>query len=203
MQLAKTKTKTDEDILKDFDIKPCKVILERAIFSKIGISCSAHSSDGSILKCTLMQQDVNTISLTVKRKNHESSNDDTLHPSKRLKTNKAAKSKPKSNALVRRISKPQPCKRVEIGEVVLCKMRGFKEWPSYVTGFEKKLVCIQFFGDQTTHKAAVKNFYKFTDSYELLISLLRTNKDPLFSKAVQEAECVLGVVPKKSIFKRI
>lgn len=97
------------------------------------------------------------------------------------------------------IPKPVPLKNVKINEIVLCKMKGFCEWPGLVTGFDKKLVVVTFFGDKTTHKAAVHNFFSFKDSYELIAHNLRTRKTPLFAKSIKEAEIYLGIPDCNSI----
>lgn len=180
-------------------MKPCRVILDRMTFSsKIDSIRPVHSLDGSIFNC-------NSISLRVKRKNSDRRNGDTLHPSKKYRTEENTKSKPKSKALVlvRTNPKPQPCNSVGVGEVILCKMRGFPEWPAIVTGFDNNLVCIKFFGDQTTHKTAVKNVYRFDDSHGLIISHLCSKKKPLYSKAIKEAEVALGVASYDSLLNKI
>lgn len=160
-------------------------------------TCLAQFSNGSILTRELEKKDTNT-KRAVKRKNCDGTVADALNPCKRLKTEK-----PKSKALVRTISKPKPCDKVEIGVIVLCKMRGYPAWPAHVTGFEKKLICVQFYGDQTTHKASIKNFFKFVDSQELIISCLRNRKNPLYSKAIREAELSLGLKICDSILNGI
>lgn len=201
LQIAKPKT--IEDLLDEFQIKPCRVILERATFLRISLGCSAKSSGGFIHSTTVNQKDDEKM-LNLKRKSRDSTEaeDDTHYPRKKPKIeikNKTAKSK----ALVRTTSKPMPCKSVDIGEVILCKMRGFPEWPAFVTGFDRNLACIQFFGDQTTHKAAPKNFYKFRDSFQLMALHLHTKKNPLYIKAVREAETVLGVPSHASVLNNI
>lgn len=104
-----------------------------------------------------------------------------------------------------RSNKPKatPAKSVQLGEVVLCKMRGFCEWPARVTGFENGLILVEFFGDHTTHKAAIHNFYKFEDSSDAIRDNLRGRKNPLYSKSIREAECVLGIPLIDSVTNRI
>lgn len=96
-----------------------------------------------------------------------------------------------------------PCDRVDIGQIVLCKMRGFCEWPAIVTGFQKNLIVIKFFGDGTSHKAALRNFYKFEESHEAIIANLKAKKTPLYKKAILEAEYVLGIPEANSIITQI
>lgn len=57
-----------EKILKNFNIKPCRVNLTKMEFSKIRIACSAHSSDrNEKLSCDLSQENTNTFSLKITR----------------------------------------------------------------------------------------------------------------------------------------
>lgn len=103
------------------------------------------------------------------------------------------------------IPKPKPCSRVEKGQIVLLKMRGYTEWPAIVTGFEKNLIVAKFFGNDewNEHKAAIKIFYDFGQSADFILRNLQIKKAPLFTKAVKEAEYALGIPDEKSIFKRI
>lgn len=208
--------KSDDEILNEFNNKPCQVNLTQTVYSKIGMTCSASSSDGTPLSCKIVQDQSNTFTVTLKRLRNDNSSVELVHESKKPKIaaitpdskRKEKEKKPnetkksKSRAIVRSVSKPTPCNEVKKGEIVLCKMKGFPEWPAYVTGFVKNLIAIQF-GDGTTHKAAVKNFYKFSDSQELILLHLNTKKNPLYSKAVKEAENALGVTPNLSIFNRM
>lgn len=63
-------TKTNRDFfLKQFGIKPCSVNLNRTVFSKIRIRCSAKSSEENVkLLCDLKQLDSNTFTIKLKRK---------------------------------------------------------------------------------------------------------------------------------------
>lgn len=116
---------------------------------------------------------------------------------------KAPRPKPKTVATFRQVLKPTPCDDVKEGQIVLCKMKGYCEWPAKVTGFEKNLIKVEFFGDHTTQKTAIKNIFCFEDSCDLILSNLRMKKTPLYSKSVREAECVLGITKEKSIFNRL
>lgn len=93
----------------------------------------------------------------------------------RVKDKRNPSKKKPSTELVAFKSTPKAvrCTDVEIGSVVLCKMRGFAEWPALVTGFTKNLIEIIFFGDQTTHIAAISNIFSFEESHELLIHNLK------------------------------
>lgn len=117
--------------------------------------------------------------------------------------NKKNKNKNKAIVKPRSILKPKPLERVEMGQVLLCKMRGYCMWPGFVTGFDKNLVIIEFFGDNTTYRAAINNFFSFEDSHDIIINNLRTKKTQIYAKAITEAEYVLGIPAEKSIFNQI
>lgn len=194
--------KSEKDILDEFGIKPCRVILERATHLQISSSSSAKSSRGQIGSYSF-KRTANANTRNGKRKN-SSRIDDNIHPCKKHKTGTDIKSqKGKTEALVRSTLKPIQCESVEMGEVIVCKMRGYPEWPAIVTGFDKNLAHIQFFGDRTTHKAAVKNFYRFRDSGDMMVSYMRKTKNPLYVKAVEEAEVCLGIPPYASIVRKV
>lgn len=82
-------------------------------------------------------------------------------------------------------------------------MRGYVAWPALVNGIENKLISIEFFGDKTTHKATIGNFFKFEASQAYIIGNLKRKKNFLYSKAVKEAEIMLGVPSKNSILNQI
>lgn len=92
---------------------------------------------------------------------------------------------------------------VEINDIVLCKMRGYCLWPAMVTGVKNGLVSIQFFGDHTNHTAAMKNFFKFENSSEFILTLLQGRKNPLLAKSIREAELALEIPIKYSLLNRI
>lgn len=63
--------KMDELLLKQFNIKPCHVNLTQSKFSRIHLKCSATSSDErENLSFNFNQEDSNTISIKVKRREH-------------------------------------------------------------------------------------------------------------------------------------
>lgn len=80
--------KSNDYWLKEFQIKPCAVNLSRTTFSKIGITCSAYSSESIVkLVCHLKQEDVNTFSLRIKHKRSDDSDerlDDNLPKRRKL-----------------------------------------------------------------------------------------------------------------------
>lgn len=113
--------------------------------------------------------------------------------------------KKRSNAVMRAsaIKKPLPAESVEVGEVVLCKMKGYPEWPGFVEIIDNKGIHIRFFGDNTTTHTNIKNIYKFVDSTGVILHNLRTKKKPSYAKAVKEAEMMLNISPEKSLFNLI
>lgn len=115
---------------------------------------------------------------------------------------KEQKPKKKSQALVKSTTlKPKPADSASIGEVMLCKMKGYCEWPCFVTHIEHGLISVEFFGDHTTHRAAIHNFYKFADCFDIILNNLKGRKNPLYRKSVREAEIVLGIPPHLSIVR--
>lgn len=91
-------------------------------------------------------------------------------------------------------------KDVAVGDVVLCKMRGYPEWPAQV--IERLIpaknclpikVTVKFFGDQTTHTTTIMNVFDFFACRDLMISKLQGRKLPLYSKSIKEAQGVLNV----------
>lgn len=118
-------------------------------------------------------------------------------------TAKNQKPKKKGRALVKmHKSKFKSVENVQLGEIVLCKMRGFCEWPARVTGFENTQIAVQFFGDNTTHRAAIHNFYKFEESSDIILANLQGRKNPLYWKSIREAELALGIPSSHSITNR-
>lgn len=104
---------------------------------------------------------------------------------------------------VRPAFKLKPCESVENGAVILCKLRGYCEWPAFVTKIDGNMIAVEFFGDHTTHKTTSKNIFNFGDGHDLMVSQLRARKSPLYKRVVEEAEGVLGVPQEFSILNRI
>lgn len=52
-----------QKIMEEFEVKPCSVKLDRAIFSKINVRCSELN-----LQCDMEQKNHNTFSIKIKRK---------------------------------------------------------------------------------------------------------------------------------------
>lgn len=102
---------------------------------------------------------------------------------------------------------PKKCSYVEVGQIVLFKLRGYCEWPALVTRIERNIIFVQFFGDQTTQKGKIEHFYSFEENHRLIIfnytSKKNENQKALYKKAVKEAELVLGIPEGKSIMNLI
>lgn len=100
-------------------------------------------------------------------------------------------------------NKIKPCESVFDGQIVLCKMRGYSEWPAIVTRISGNVIAVEFFGDHTIQNTTIKNIFPIENAAELMLSYLKTHKTPLYSKSVQEAEKALGIPQELSIFRRI
>lgn len=188
--------------------------------------CSVTTESGLKLKTTITQKDdPNTFSIRIKRpfqkmsddsipeKNRANSSEDSEVPSKRRKIDLRTRhpkipeepTRKKTTTVLapyKAMPKPKPLETVSLGDIVLCKMRGYCEWPALVTGFDQKLVVIKFFGDQTSHKAAIHNFFSFKYSQDLIMHYLRTKKTPAFERAVKEAEIMMGIPDFNSIVNK-
>lgn len=102
-----------------------------------------------------------------------------------------------------KIEAVEPLNEVELGEIILVKMRGFPEWPARIIEINENLIRVQFFGDQTTWTTTLKNTYSFQKSANIIINNLRGRKNMLYSKAVKESEVALGIPDQKSILNMI
>lgn len=117
---------------------------------------------------------------------------------------KTLKTRTEVASVRRRPKKPIPCKRVDINDVVLFKMRGFCEWPARVIAIEKNIVEVKFFGDYTTQKSVLgENIFKFEDSMEIILFNLKNRQTAAYGKAIREAEILLGVPEQHSILNKI
>lgn len=193
---GKTIADVDEELLKKFNIKPCQVNLIRADFSKIRITCNAVTSPGEKLSSEISQDGENNFTLRVKRRRCVKDGSQTEAPPVKKEVKKVVQRR-------QPIPKPKNCTNIVIGEVVLCRMRGFAEWPSFVTSINGNMISVEFFGDHTTHTAAIEHFYIFEESTDTILSNLRKYKRPLYKKSVKEAENALGIPADKSILNLI
>lgn len=139
-------------------------------------------------------------------------NDHHTNPTPRLRPrlvkNEPKKTRGKKNqkALVVRQApiRPEPCEYVEVGQVVLFKMRGHCEWPASVLSIDQNMVKVEFFGDHTTQKSVLgENILKLENSSELILSNLRNRKKNDYAKAIKELELVMRIPAELSIFNRI
>ncbi|XP_031625310.1 uncharacterized protein LOC116341966 [Contarinia nasturtii] len=74
------------NIVENFKIKPCEVRLERLFLSKIRIRCTATSSEkNDNLVCHIKQDEINTFSIRIKRKNVDRMDNNKMNPRKRVK----------------------------------------------------------------------------------------------------------------------
>lgn len=108
-----------------------------------------------------------------------------------------------SKALVRRKPIPIPMKSVIVGQILLCKMRGWSEWPCVVTDIKENLIQVTFFGDKTTHHTNIAHLFDFKESREIIRCNLQRLKSPLYKKSIREAELALGISPELSVLSHI
>lgn len=114
--------------------------------------------------------------------------------------NEAPKKKKSCKAVIKSTyKKPVPRKIINSGDVILCKMRGFCEWPAIITKIENKSITVEFLGNHTTTKTTSSNIYDMVESVDAVVFNIKSRKSPLYRKAVQEAERLLGIPPKNSM----
>lgn len=106
-----------------------------------------------------------------------------------------------SRALVKHksVSPCEPLQNVELGQVLLCKIRGFAEWPATVTDINDNAIEVTFFGDGTTYTTSIAHLFDFKESHEIICSNLQRLKSPLYKKSVKEAELALKIPSGLSI----
>lgn len=109
------------------------------------------------------------------------------------------KSKKPSKALVRIKHNSMRLENVDIGQVLLCKMRGFAEWPCVVTSINGNSIHVLFYGDRTTHKTTIAHLFDFRHCIELILDNLKRLKSLLYQRSVREAEVSLGIPFELSI----
>lgn len=194
-------------------MKPCRVNLTR--LPNIKISCSANAAEKNVeLSCKLQQTSSYdfTIKISRKRSNEEMNSSSISSRLKRFKldtakTNDIIKpmagrkksSKKPSNQLVLNKFKTSHAKTAVVGDVVLCKIRGFPDWPAIVIEVvmpDKKglpRITVRFFGDKTTHTTTITNIFPFIACRDLMIAKLCGRKHPLYGKSIAEAQGVLQV----------
>lgn len=101
------------------------------------------------------------------------------------------------------MKKLSPMKEVVNGQIVLCKLRGYCEWPARILNIDGKKINVQFFGDNTTANTNINNIYDFRTSFEVILNNLRNFKRDLYAYSVMEAEKAVGISKSMSILNRI
>lgn len=189
---------SDDELISKFNIKPCRVNLNR--LPNTNISCSKQTSSNNIaikINRKRSSEDMNCCSSLNRPKRFKS--DIKTNDKTKPKANRKINSKKPKNQLVA-LSKleVQHAKNAAIGDVVLCKIRGFPDWPAIVTevampqkGLPK--ITVTFFGDKTTHTTTIMNILPFFACRDLMISKLCGRKNPLYGKSIREAQSVLQV----------
>lgn len=123
-----------------------------------------------------------------------------------LFTQASTKTKPKITSLVKRnkpISNCKPLECVRLGQVLLCKMRGWTEWPAKVIDVNGNEIEVRFFGDSKTLKTNIRHLFGFEENYLKIMSDLQRLKDLLYQRAVREAEIELNIPFELSILNKI
>lgn len=92
---------------------------------------------------------------------------------------------------------------VRVLQVILCKMRGWTEWPAKVINVNGNEIEVRFCGDGKTLKTNIGHLFGFQENHLKIISDLQRLKDPLYKKAVQEAELELNIPTELSILNQI
>lgn len=96
---------------------------------------------------------------------------------------------------------PTLLEKVELNEIILCKMTGFCEWPAKVLSIDGNRIHVQFYGDKTTACTSIGHVFSFEQSAETIIRNLKSKKRPLYAKSVREAEIALKIPSCLSLTK--
>lgn len=91
--------------------------------------------------------------------------------------------------------KPKSCHNITENKIVLCKVRGFCEWPARVVGITNNVISVEFFGDHSTRKTSVKNIFAYEESIEFIMWKLKNKKDSAFHNAILEVEKEMKILP--------
>lgn len=115
---------------------------------------------------------------------------------------------PKKQALKRKRSHEtstacQPVSTVEIGQVILCKLRGWCEWPGRVSQIVNDKIKVTFYGDYSITWTSIGHIFSFENSVDNIMMNLRTKKTPLYAKSICEAEVNLRIPPHLSLLKKV
>lgn len=98
---------------------------------------------------------------------------------------------------------PVHVEKVEMNEVILCKMRGFCIWPGRISAIDNNQITVEFFGDNSTHKTTIKNIFDFFKSIDFMRDNLNGRKNPLYAKSIREAEIAMGIPLNQSILTNV
>lgn len=74
-----------------------------------------------------------------------------------------------------------------IGDIVWCKIKGFRPWPAKVAGFDKNNIFVHWFNDNRYSTVSLKQLYSFSE-YCLNFS---QNVSGALEKAIKEALIVM------------
>lgn len=75
----------EKRLLKQFNIKPCRVHVESVNFSQIKMACSATDEKNNKLICDLKQTGMNSFILKIKSKRFNEDKENQIPPSKKVK----------------------------------------------------------------------------------------------------------------------
>lgn len=93
-------------------------------------------------------------------------------------------------------------KQVEIGDLILARMKGFKPWPARVEGYKNggKMIMCFFFGTHNSGPVGSKNVIPFCDGFEI-VRLICLREPNHYKKAVHEIEIECGMPEELSCLK--
>lgn len=89
--------------------------------------------------------------------------------------------------------------KLNVGDAVLARMKGFLPWPGCVEGFasNNKMVRIYFFGTHNSGPVGSKNIVPFSVGRET-VRLVCLRPPDLYTKGVKEIEIKIGIPDKSS-----
>lgn len=103
-----------------------------------------------------------------------------------------------SSIVKKRECKPKPnsCHNISVNKIVLCKVRGFCEWPARVVGIKNNEISVEFFGDHSTKTTSAKNIFAYEESIDFIMWNLKNKKDRgSFYNAILEVEKEMKILP--------
>lgn len=95
-------------------------------------------------------------------------------------------------------------KQLEIGDLILARMKGFSPWPGRCTGFtnKNKMIKCYFFGTHNIGLVGAKNAIPFMNSFEI-VRLISLTKPCMFAKGVREIEIECKIPEQYSCLKEL